>query len=140
MQRLTVCSLGLLIAMGACFLPELEEATPAPDPCTSCASTACAAESGACFADPACAVLLECVLACDPDVESCPIDCTTKDGAAEGLPLALPVAECTSVSCADVCPAIPGFGPGTGGGGTAGVGGSGGSSNGGTGGATSGGG
>ena len=102
----------------ACFLPELtqERQSAQADPCTECAASACAGPYGSCFDSTACTQLVGCVFSCAPGDDACVVACTSSDGAALGLERALPLAECTSTSCADSCPTLPGFGAGGAGG------------------------
>lgn len=111
----------LVLGFGACFLPELKEEKPQQqsDPCTDCAAVACADTFNACFADPTCAALLQCVLPCDDGAggsDDCVQACIDDPAHAEGLTTAIPLAACTSMSCVDACPPIPAFGAGGAGG------------------------
>lgn len=97
-------SISLVGQLQVCAAPKCEACMlAAPDPCTACEYTECPSQTNACFSNPACLDLGECLIACEgkPDVDACQSNCLTE--IPEGVQDIQPFSTCISQHCAEAC-------------------------------------
>ena len=70
-------------------------------PCTQCIYSDCTQQMNACFADPQCIPLLDCLDACPPNSVVCAQGCYNQHGA--GAMALQPVIDCSSQKCQPQC-------------------------------------